>query len=76
MQFELSDEQNQHINRLTDEFVSRAFHKYSAGAEEHKGNLWEKDELWLIDQAIDEAIDQFVYLVTLKEKIAERNGSK
>ncbi len=43
--------------------------KYEIGQKEHGGNLWEKDTLFLVDQAIDEAIDQVVYLTTLRDKL-------
>lgn len=45
--------------------------KFSAGVSEHGGNLWDKKDL--IDMAIAEAIDQVVYLLTLKEQIKNNN---
>ena len=48
--------------------------KYRAGAEKHKDdrnseNLDDVDKSYLIDEAIDEAIDMVVYLLTLRKKI-------
>jgi len=41
--------------------------KYVTGQKEHGGNLWEKEGL--LDMAIDEAIDQVIYLLTLKKQL-------
>lgn len=41
--------------------------KYMRGQAEHGGRLWEKKGL--IDMAIEEAIDQVVYLLTLKDQL-------
>lgn len=65
----LTPSQLVHANTVVEEFSTLMHAKYEKGAAEHGGNLWEKDEDWLLDQAIDEAIDQVVYLLTLKEKI-------
>ena len=43
--------------------------KYTQGQQEHGGFLWKKRGL--IDMAIDEAIDQVVYLLTLKQQLEE-----
>ena len=47
--------------------------RYVQGDEDHKedGCLWEKDNL--LDEAIEEAIDTVVYLITLREKIENIN---
>jgi len=41
--------------------------KYNAGQIENGGKLWTKPGL--IDMAIEEAIDQVIYLLTLKEQL-------
>jgi hypothetical protein len=41
--------------------------KYEKGQREHGGNLWQKDGL--LDEAINEAIDQVVCLITLKQQL-------
>lgn len=43
--------------------------KYRAGQEHHGGNLFDLTAAELIDEAINEAIDQMVYLITLKDKL-------
>lgn len=48
--------------------------KYTKGNEEHGGFLPDKPNL--IDEAIDEAIDMVVYLITLKDQIDELKSSK
>ena len=46
--------------------------KYRAGAAEHGGELLALPDLCILDLAIDEAIDQAVYLLSLKEKLVRR----
>jgi len=70
----MTHEQEKHVIDITDMFVSRMMEKYELGAREHGGNLWDKNPIWLIDQAMDEAIDQFVYLYTIKQKLLELNA--
>lgn len=41
--------------------------KYLRGQAEHGGQLWQKSGL--LDMAIDEAIDQVIYLLTLREQL-------
>lgn len=65
-------EQEEHLDDIMDEFFELVEPKYRKGAAEHGGNIWELTELELIDNAIDEAIDQFVYLYTLKQRILDR----
>ena len=54
-------------------FVSEAPKKFDVGSLEHnpKGDkgLWRMPATQLIDAAIEETIDQFHYLVVLKEKL-------
>jgi len=51
-----------------DEVYKMALAKYRKGAEEHGGNLWDLSEDELLDEAINEAIDQVIYLLTIKLK--------
>ena len=57
----------QHAEQLADEVKHRMITKYMAGQKEHGGQLWQKKGL--IDMAIEEAIDQAVYLLTLKQQL-------
>ena len=49
-------------------------HKYRKGQAEHGGQLWLNPSL--LDNAIDEAIDQVVYLLTLKEQQTLENQAE
>lgn len=60
--------QEDHLRTIKEQFLSLADHKYRKGQAEHGGTLWDKQGL--IDMAIDEAIDQVVYLLTLKQQLA------
>jgi hypothetical protein len=65
----MSGEQERHLNSLIESFETAARSKYRKGQQEHGGNLWTKRGL--IDMAIDEAIDQVIYLLTLKKQIED-----
>lgn len=61
--------QRRHLSRIVAEAGARIAAKYQRGALEHGGNLWEKPATDLLEEAIDEAVDQLVYLLTLRETI-------
>lgn len=66
----MSAEQRQHVYRVILTTGRAVMTKYSDGAKEHGGsNIWEQTPLELVDNAILEAVDQLVYLMTLKDKI-------
>lgn len=58
-----------HADKLGNEVRQRLIAKYLKGQKEHGGELWRKRGI--IDMAIEEAIDQAVYLLTLKEQLNE-----
>lgn len=62
-------EQEDHIDQIIEDFARQADPKYRAGAAEHKGMIWDLTPLQLIEAAMEEAVDSFVYLHTLKEKL-------
>ncbi len=66
----MSTEQEAHLTRIKKSFEAKVDEKYRAGQKEHGGNLMHNNVLWLLDQAISEAIDQVVYLETLREIIS------
>ena len=68
--------QEQHLQRIKDEFTSLVDAKYRAGQKEHGGTLLEKEGL--LDMGIEEVLDLAVYLLTLKEQLNEKtiNNSK
>lgn len=71
----MTDEQSKHVTGIEERVASRIFTKYAKGAEEHGGNLWDHDPLWLIEAALDEVSDLATYLETLKEKIVEARNA-
>lgn len=58
-----------HANGIVKSFSRQATKKYYAGVREHGGHIKEMSLKELISNAMDEAIDQYVYLHTLLEKI-------
>lgn len=65
----MSAEQEQHLLDIKDYFLTVVDPKYRKGQAEHGGTLLNKSCLWLIDESIKEVVDQFVYLVTLKQQL-------
>lgn len=70
----MDKDQTNHAEAISDFFHRAMMIKYQKGALEHGGNLWEKDGL--LDEAISEAIDQVVYLVTLKQQLEQKDGTR
>jgi len=62
----MNESQEHHLKRIKDAFDGWCDSKYRAGAFEHGGDLQELSPLELIDAAIDEAIDSFTYLFTIR----------
>lgn len=69
--FEMTQAQEHHLTHIKQMFAASVDLKYRKGEEEHGGNLWDNDHL--LDEAINEAIDLFVYLVTLKGQRRQRD---
>lgn len=65
----MTKDQEKHVASIMRAVNLRMHTKYELGAKEHGGNLWDLSKEALVDQAIDEAIDQLVYLYTIKQKI-------
>jgi hypothetical protein len=57
----------EHAHDIAKDAAKRILIKYHAGQKEHGGMLWTKPGI--IDMAIEEAIDQVIYLLTLKHQI-------
>lgn len=74
----LTDAQANHVSEIGKEFAVMMAEKYTKGQREHGGNLWDQTEDQLLDNAILEAIDQVVYLFTIRRKrrAAAANGSE
>lgn len=65
----MTAEQQLHAEYLADQFKQLMVEKYEKGANEHGGNIWEISNEDLLENALEEAIDQVVYLLTLKNKL-------
>lgn len=65
----MTADQEQHLQRVKDQFLKAVDAKYRGGVREHGGNLWDKAVLELIDEGMQEAVDQYVYLATARENI-------
>jgi hypothetical protein len=65
----MDQSQESHLQSIKDNFAALVDAKYRKGAAEHGSDLLQLSAEDLIDEAISEAIDQMVYLITLKEKI-------
>lgn len=64
----LTKEQAEHVSEIGKEFCHMMADKYVVGQAEHGGNLWDLTEDQLLNEAIKEATDQVVYLLTLRRK--------
>ena len=65
----MTPKQEAHLEFLKQAFASLVDPKYRKGQKEHGGNLWQMGNEKLLDCAIEEAIDQVVYLLTLKAQL-------
>jgi hypothetical protein len=66
----MTEEQNNHLTGLLEWLTPYLSSKYIKGAEEHKTVLHrDYTAKQLADMAIEEAIDQLVYLYTLRSKL-------
>ena len=68
----MSPAQEAHLVRVKAEFVTLVDAKYRAGAAEHGDELLALPRLKILDLAIEEAVDQVVYLLSLKQKLTRR----
>ena len=69
----MSPRQEKHLLSIKETFMQLVDAKYRKGQKEHGGDLFAKSPEQLIDNAIDEAIDQVVYLFTLRDKLLKRS---
>lgn len=61
--------QEQHLTGIINQFSNMANRKYRKGQAEHGGNLFDLSTIALVNEALSEAIDQVVYLTTLRDRI-------
>jgi hypothetical protein len=65
----MNENQENHLESIKKEFNKLVDPKYRKGVQEHGGNLWQMDRESLLNCAIEEAIDQVVYLITLRQQL-------
>lgn len=65
----MTKEQEDHLQRVKDQFTNLVDVKYRLGQGKHGGDLFHNSTVFYLDAAIAEAIDQVVYLLTLREHI-------
>lgn len=65
----MTPQQEKHLRDIKTQFSNLVDIKYRKGQDEHGGDLFNKPVLDLVDSAIDEAVDQVVYLLTLRNKM-------
>ena len=70
----MTQDQEAHLARVKAEFIALVDAKYRAGAAEHGGELLALPDLSILDLAIEEAVDQVAYLLSLKEKLVRRDA--
>jgi len=68
--------QEKHLQEIKNKFIELVDVKYRKGQEEHGGNLFDVYPVQLLDNAIDEAIDQVVYLLTLRRSLVSSYTKK
>ncbi|NCD07263.1 MAG: hypothetical protein EOL97_14210 [Spirochaetia bacterium] len=66
----MTTQQEEHLKKVKDSFNNEVDRKYRAGQAQHGGNLWLKKDL--IGKALEEIIDLYVYMATLKEQIEQQ----
>lgn len=64
-------DQKEHRAKIAQEVSVWLHKKYQIGAEEHNGLITDLSADELLEEAINEAIDQCVYLFTLKGKLKD-----
>lgn len=65
----MTPDQEAHLASIIKRAAEATDKKYRAGQAEHGGNLWEVPIGALVDNAIDEAIDQLAYLLSIKDHL-------
>ena len=63
----MESKQEQHLSEIKAKFCNDVDRAYRRGNAEHGGFIL--DKVGLIDEAIKEAVDQYVYLVSIKEQL-------
>lgn len=62
-------EQELHLSGIKRGFESLVDIKYGQGQVEHGGDSWGMPDVRILNKAISEAVDQVIYLLTLRDKL-------
>ena len=65
-------EDKRHCTKIISSFIKEMTKKYEKGSIEHDGHMLDYTQRELLEFAIEEAIDQVVYLMTLRQKMKGR----
>lgn len=65
----MTPDQEKHLEHIKIEFSNLVDPKYRKGQEEHGGDLFDYSPEWYIEQALLEAVDQVVYLLSARDAI-------
>lgn len=71
----MEPEQEKHLKEIKREFCDQVDSKYRHGQQEHGGDLFRKSPLDLVNEAINENLDQFVYLKSARDKMLQQRGN-
>jgi hypothetical protein len=72
----MTERQEQHLDNLMGETLELMDEKYRRGQEVHGGDLFELSVATLLDEAINETVDQLVYLLTAKARLGGQIGNQ
>lgn len=67
----MTDQQEEHLKSVAKAAAELIESKYRKGQEEHGGNLFDLTSTQLLNEALMEVTDLFVYLLTVKQKISD-----
>jgi hypothetical protein len=70
----VNQSQEAHLQRVKEAFASDVDAKYRRGAQEHGDDLLDHTPMDLADMLIEEAIDMYVYAVSLRELLLSRKA--
>jgi hypothetical protein len=66
----MTEAQEAHLKGIKYHFEMLVDEKYRKGQREHGGDLFQQPVTALINMALDEAVDQVVYLLTLRDRVS------
>jgi len=69
--FTMTPEREAHLKSIQDTFCEQVKEKYLRGQSLHGGNLYEKEGM--LDMALEEVLDLYVYLITLKQNVLRKD---